>query len=178
MTSISISALAGAFALAASAAMAAPVTWTFDNATFDDGTSITGSFVYNANSNTFSDINVMSSLFTYSAVTADSDQNLATLVTKSSGDLTGEGSLVLEFFPSLSDAGGIAALVNLSSYEGTCRDATCSGSDLIAFRDVADNSSITGASSSVSAVPVPAALPLLAGGLGLLGLVRARRKSA
>lgn len=48
MTSISISALAGAFALAASAAMAAPVTWTFDNATFDDGTSITGSFVYNA----------------------------------------------------------------------------------------------------------------------------------
>jgi hypothetical protein len=36
-------------------AYAIPVTWTFQNATFDDGGTIDGSFVYDADSNTLSD---------------------------------------------------------------------------------------------------------------------------
>ena len=42
----------------ASIAQAAPVTWTFNNVVFDDGTQLTGSFTYDIDTNTTSDINI------------------------------------------------------------------------------------------------------------------------
>jgi hypothetical protein len=47
--------------LAASTAFATPVNWTVTGATFNDGTSLTGSFTYDADTNTYSNWNLVSS---------------------------------------------------------------------------------------------------------------------
>jgi len=111
---------------------AAPVLWTFSGATFSDGGTASGSFVYDADTNTYSSVNVTTTagsvlltganlLYVAPGLPASSADVLT--VASSSANLTGVRGLSLSFSPALSDLGGTVSLTGL---EATCADATCS----------------------------------------------------
>lgn len=70
---------------------------------------------------------------------------------------------------------GVAALLELGGIVSSFLEITATGT-FWADGFISGNDSFTAAQINVSSVPVPAALPLMAGGLGLLGLVGRRRK--
>ena len=135
--------LAGLFllcAVMAPRAAADGVTWTLEGLVFSDGATATGSFVYDATTNTFSSIDIVTSstsLFggaTYTAVDPGFGPypfDVAFVPNASAPDLTNTPVLELEFFTStaestfesLTNAGGtVIADVN----ELNCANATCS----------------------------------------------------
>ena len=155
-------ALAGAACafLLAGFALAEPVVWTLNGVTFNDGGTASGSFTYDAGTNTFSSINITTTMgsirggATYTFVcTAPCDgvtpsSNLSLMLTLSSAvDLTGSPGFALGFSSGLSDAGGSVALS--SGIEAACSNATCTSS--------------SGATRTISAGSVFAFAPPLAG---------------
>lgn len=113
---------------------AIPVTWTFKNAAFTDGGTITGSFVYDADQNQFSNINVtttpgtgnLATTATYVAYDPAVVRSSVTLafVTLSSGDLTGTRVLVVLMGAAMTNAGGDIPIVGRTS-ESICQTPTC-----------------------------------------------------
>ena len=155
------------------------VTWDLSGVTFNDGGTATGSFVYNADTNTVSSVDIVTTPGLrfggedYTAVDPGYGPFPDEIVFVTSGslaDYTDTPALDLLFDPSiLTDAGGTIAL-NLLSEEAACADATCRmGTE--AFREVTAG----GVSSAVTSTPEPSTLLLL--GAGLLGLfLVAKRK--
>ena len=155
-----------------SVASADGVTWNFSGVTFSDGGTITGSFVYDATTNTVSDINVTTTLgtafggATYLATDPGFGPRPVEIVLvpdPTLSDFTGTLALNLDFLTGLTNAGGA---VLLGGAEDTCADPGCThaGSDI---RDI-----IAG---EVVSSPEPASLLLL--GLGLLGVARAPKRN-
>ena len=159
---------------------AAVVTWQLVSVTFDDGGVATGSFDYDADTDTFSAINIDTSggtnpdfLNTPSYGIWGGDpfttlpQVFSTLQTSwpDLTDLTGAFVMGLILGSPLTNAGGtIPVELTFRSGEGICSEATCDAA-ITKYRD------ITGG--SVSTVPVPAAAWLFGSGLiGLIGVVR------
>jgi hypothetical protein len=157
-------------------AQALSVLWTLQDVQFEDGGSATGSFVYDADINTYANISVTTT--TGSATTGgtvslllDGDANGAAVVPLQ-GDLTGATLLQLLFQAPLTNAGGVVALVDPffapnSSSEGRCSNASCSSASFARFMASGD---VVGAP-----VPVPATGALLAAALAALG-PRVRRR--
>lgn len=148
--------IGAAFLLAASAAQAAPLTWTISGV-FEDGSQISGSFAYDADTNAYSAIDIVTESFgpfgyAYgqmplmpgSGVTGNQDQ--LQLV---SG--FGDDQLFLLFGAPLTSAGGV---IGVSGFE-----------ELFGAQSGQRNTAVA----SVSA-PAPPAVPLL-GIMGRLGLV-------
>jgi hypothetical protein len=116
---------------------AAPVTWKVTGQ-FSDGGSLSGTFVYDAATNLYTNVNVTTTAGsvrggnTYRFVcgqdvpTCDGLAPTASAVltlTSSAGDQTGLPGLSLAFSPSLASLGAVA----LSSLEANCSNAACSG---------------------------------------------------
>jgi len=112
-------------------ASAAPVTWYLQGVTFVDGGTATGSFVYDANTNTYSSINITTTSgatlqgFTYAFYDPTfSDATIVDFVTSNNPNKTGTSYLELDFTPPLTNAGGTIPLNN-ASVEFTCINAAC-----------------------------------------------------
>lgn len=114
----------------AAPALAVPVTWTLNGVAFSDGGSATGSFIYDADTNTFSSINVQVSggslpALTYIAPHPVAQASIVALLPTASGDFTGVRVVVFGPIGGLTNAGGTLTL-NTAPVEGTCTNPTCS----------------------------------------------------
>ena len=161
---------------------AAVVTWQLVSVTFDDGGVANGSFDYDADTDTFSAINIDTSggtnpdfLNTPSYGIWGGDpfttlpQVFETLQTSwpDLTDLTGAFAMGFIFGSPLTNAGGTIPMGINNSGEVICSEATCDAG-ITKFRV------ITGG--SVSTVPVPAAAWLFGSGLiGLIGVARRKK---
>jgi PEP-CTERM motif len=170
--------------LAASlSASASDVTWTLVDVT-SLGTSITGTFTYNADTDIYSNIDVTSS--GGSVIPSETWTNKASfgsfncclaLVSGSAADQTGLDLLNLVWTPGeLTDAGGSIPLTD--TQQGTCASANCV--DYTAYPgdpSGGQNNDVTGYlfAGSSTPTPEPASLLLLGSGmLGMVGLLRRR----
>jgi len=161
-----------------SIASADGITWTLSDVTFDDGGIASGSFVYDALTNTYSSIDITTtsgSAFTgttYNALGGLFGSSSTGMLLGASGDLTNTDVLLLLFGAALTNSGGTVVL--LSVREGTCDNTDCSLSTL--------DRSITGGevvgTVETVATPEPSALSLLIVALVALMAVAAIRKSS
>jgi hypothetical protein len=179
---IVIAAMLALVFMAAPKAAADGVTWTLTNLTFSDGATATGSFFYDATTNTVTNINVVTSagtLFTGSSYTATAPGfppfpfEMGFVDLPSLSNYIGTPGLEIEFFTStagttfqnLTNAGGtVIADIN----EFICTDATCSTATEI--RGTVDGGTVVG----VVATPEPSSIFLL--GIGLLAFIVATQR--
>ncbi len=166
--------------LSAGMAHAAPLTWTLANVSFEDGGTADGSFVYDADTDTYSAISITTTAGTlvtpghtygFPHPLIGSSVIMSTVTALGGGDLTNEWILFLEFDGWLTNAGGTVPIkpftVTPYVYSFEAQSLNASGTSLT------DGRNILSASGSVSAVPEPATLSLVA--IGALGMI-ARRK--
>jgi hypothetical protein len=195
--------IGAALSLPSIASYAAPITWQLDNVTFAsnqtsgtgpfDGTA-TGSFTYDASTNTYSNVNITTTgsgywgtdncgdsalcgtyiraTDLYSTLSATSLQ--ATPTASDPANAIGYYGISMQFAGSgLTNAGGIVDLYTAGGTdgEGICATAACdpTGAGAVsAFRGFSGG--------SVSAVPIPAAAWLFGSAiLGLFGIARRKR---
>ncbi len=166
-------------ALAPAPASAVPLLWTLNNVTFNAGGTATGSFRFDADTSTYSDVAVT----TAGGGTLDASFDLAaggnagflSMLNAADGpDLTGAPTLRLAFLDLLTNLGGEVGLElnSFSSVAAGCGNADCSlliGG--VGFQ-LASGSVI---SEAVAQVPEPGTLAMLALGLTLFGFARRKR---
>jgi hypothetical protein len=157
------------FALSVSlAANAAPVTWTIDSLLFDDGGTGSGTFSYDASTNAYSNIDILTiagSDFggaSYSSVNPYGPNGAEYLVAMIV-PLEGAPTLALSFAAPLTHAGGIITI-------GGGGEAICGQECMIPVFGLRDISS-----GQISAVPVPAAVWLFGSALAGLGWLKRRK---
>ncbi len=129
-------------------ACATPVLWTLSGVTFNDGGTASGSFLYNADTNAFTSINVTTtpgSNFSGAAYIAFSPSHSSTnggelfFVTASSGNLSNTPSLFLDLSSPMTNGGGtisfitsfVAAGTGDDWFEGQCIGSTCAGGTIL-----------------------------------------------
>lgn len=171
----------------ATAAHAVPVQWTLDNVAFDDGGTASGSFVYDADTQTYSNIQVSttsgtslgSATFAAPCTAAPCTAAPGLVVLSESpttNDLTNVRLLVLQL--SLSSLPAAPATLPLAAArEGICPDANCTGS-VGEVRSSTGGSLVGALFVATSAVPTLTewALALLAVALALVAARRARSR--
>lgn len=120
---------------ACSAAVATPVLWTISGVTFDDGGTASGSFIYDADTNTYSSVNITTTAgtslagatynFAYAAP-ATASLLPGIILAHPPADLTGTPALNWSFSTPLSNVGGNILFAPGAS-EGTCSAPNCFG---------------------------------------------------
>ena len=122
--------LAFACSLSISAA-AAPISWFLDGVTFDDGGTASGSFVYDASTNAFSNIAIATTAGSirsgspYSAPTGIGTATIADFVDPDLPVLPGVSErLILFLAAAMTDAGGTISFTQANEF--TCLDFACS----------------------------------------------------
>jgi len=164
---LATAALAGT--LLAGPALAGPLTWTLSNVTFDDGGTASGSFTYDADTNTLNNWAITTTGgSTLGGATYDSVSNPYGFTLSNADFFFGaNGSLNpylrLGTTSGLTNAGGtVALLTGFSSYECT----NCGAYRLV-----------TGGSVTTGSVPEPAAWAMMVAGFGLVGFAARRQKA-
>jgi hypothetical protein len=148
------------------------VTWDLSGVTFSDGGTASGSFVYDAVTNTVSDVDITTTAgtafggATYTSVDPGygpfSDQ-IVVVTDPSLLDFTSPPVLDLPFTGDLTNLGGTLGLIDV--IESTCGDTGCTSPGI-------DYRGIT--AGEVVSTPEPSSLALL--GVGLVGLVGAVKR--
>lgn len=162
---------------------ALPLTWSLDNVAFTDGGIATGSFTFDADTNSLIDWNISVSggdetifpAFSYTPATIpdtgifDTGLGLSLQLFVDSNALGGtpeSRALVLSTLAALTDAGGIVALEALGRPEWESRECyNCNPYRLVATGSIR------------SAVPEPSSLGILATGLILLSVMSRRSRA-
>jgi hypothetical protein len=132
---------AALIAISARPASADLVQWTLTGATFEDGTTLTGSFVYDTIAHDYSSIDIVTAggsvapaeAWTFENTNFAANANFLFLLDSSAANLTGTHLIRLGFLSPLAPAGGTLSL-NASGafsgdFEGTCGNAKCGGGD-------------------------------------------------
>ena len=158
-------------------AHAAALTWTLQNVVFDDGGTASGSFVFDADTNTYSAINVTTTdgsvlggsvyqFANFEAGTLDAD---SVLLVAAANPGFGTPAFNMNLDEAMTNAGGTISIAMAPpplAFESTCLTSVCSS-----FFSI-DRVVVSG---TITAVPVPAAVWLFASAMGLLaGLGRSR----
>jgi len=177
-----LAAVLAAFGLSAPAS-AAPVTWTLVDAVFADGGSASGTFTYDADTNTYSAINIVT---TAGSIQSGDDYNiLAPMFVHSatrfgavpvpSPGLTGLTIFSVTWASALTNAGGVVSiLLGGGSSEGVCVNFNCS-----IFNSVGGGArAFVSGYVTTSEVPLPAALPMFLAGLAGVGAMRLKKRAA
>lgn len=176
------------------AAHAVPVQWTLSGFTFTDGGTASGSFVYDADTNTYSSVNITTTAGSVLAGASYTDESpgyastatVGLFVTTTVGDLTGTPALALFYAGGLTNAGGAVPITTTTNVEGTCNNPTCNGGT--GLRSLAAGASLNGVvvpppppPPAPSSEPVPTltvwALVMLVVLLGFVGLLRLRHRA-
>jgi len=165
---------------------AAPITWTLNNVVFDDGATVTGSFVYDQDTNLYSEMSITvaggymfdpygfplaADPFTWAEVQLSPDSSstnetrfLVRDSIRSGGSCQNYCTRQFRFVfdTALTNVGGTAnLLLGAQSYERLTTSSSSRRRDIV--------------SGTISAVPVPAAVWLFASALGGLGWMRRRK---
>ena len=170
--------------MSASAASAVPIIWTLQNVSFNDGGTASGSFVFDADTTTYSNIMITTTNgsirpgASYGGPVASGTSNFALVTTPDNSlpDLTGRPMLVLLFTAPLTNAGGLIDIqpdppITIPSFESICINALCTGGNSLTFRVTIAGGQITSAS-----IPEPTTVALLVTGLLGLALIGRRRR--
>ena len=162
-----------------SVASADGITWSLSGVTFDDGGTASGSFVYDAVTNTVSSVNIVTTAGTtfggntYTALDPGFDPPVPydiPVVPNASGDLTGTMVLDLELpMPGLTNLGGTVSLLTDVAGEDVCSNSDCSAVADTPFRMVTAGELV----SPVVTTPEPPAFLLV--GIGLVCLLGAAK---
>jgi len=162
-----------------SSVQAIPIQWTLTDVLFEDGGTATGLFNYDADTNAYSSISIVTTdallapLATFTTLLGGSATDAA-LVT-GGGDQTGQPFLQLLYFQfPLTNAGGTLYFIDpffpaASSFDGTCLNATCTSVD---YGRIMVDGGIIGSAAPV--IPVPAAAWLFGSALLAAGALRRR----
>ncbi|MCE7904045.1 MAG: hypothetical protein DYH20_15815 [Gammaproteobacteria bacterium PRO9] len=180
--------VAAALLLGASPAFATPVTWTLNNVSFNNGSTATGSFDFDRDTNTFSNIAISISAGTdygpelYNAIAPSSGNYFGAIFTTlplSFNDTPdcnnfnmascGTHALGLSVWSGqMTNAGGVLALTQQTLQH--CDSAACNSGSWSFISDA------SGTGGTISAlIPLPAAAWLFGPAMGLLGLARRRK---
>lgn len=176
MQSLRTCIIAALFLFTASAAQAVPVTWTLQNWTFNDGGSASGSFVYDADTNVFSDMFIATTNGSartgaiYGSVINGGDTAISAVPFAGFPSLLSSPNLMVMFAEQLTNVGAGVVVDVFMGQEATCNNAACT-SLAGPVRFLEDGA-------SVSSVPIPAALSLFLSSLVAFGLVARRRRSS
>ena len=173
---------------AASLAIAAPATWTLSGVTFADGGTASGSFAYDASTNTYSNINITTTAgttfgtgATYAALNPGAASSATLLLAVPSGAVTTGTRLLAVGFPSaLTNAGGTLSLIGSGSNETTCGNSGCTTAGGTARLVTAGSVTSTGSGTGTQPVPTLSnvALAVLAALLLGTSAMTLRRRAA
>ena len=185
---IAVALAVGAFAAPASADTIA--NFTLDNVTFSDGGTASGSFTLDLDTSALSNVDITTSMnidsTSFGATYNDSSTNTFTNGTTAQFEFdnlyyyfpvpfpTGEDSLIIDLpgpltAANLAGSSSFAASGSESEYFFLCGEFPY---DFCGARTITAGTLDTG----VSATPLPATLPLFAGGLGFVGYLTGRKK--
>lgn len=191
--SLALVAAIGLGCVVSTKAHAVAVKWTVENFTLDDGGEVTGSYIYDASTDIFSDILLSTSAgsvmttganFTFSG--AFGAEDTVDLYETLPSDLTGIRSLYFQLNDSMTDLGGTISIYGYDSVnfgrnivEGICEDATC---DLY-NASFPGRGPVTGSTARVvgvplAPVPLPAGAPLVLSGFLAFSILKRRREAA
>ena len=159
--------------LAATSARATPITWTLEGLDFSGGGGMTGSFVFDATTGTYSDVDITVAGPSLVTLVFDIAQGFSgpvslNAVTSMFGDGSGQPGISILFAAPLSDLGGIVSV--LSYTRGACFATT------LPCDTIVSTGMFSGTGGTVSGVPAPATLPLMGAGILATGLLARRRK--
>jgi PEP-CTERM motif len=162
---------------------ARPITWTLSDATIL-GTSLTGSFVFDADAVVYMDVNISTSggsiipttsFFQVAPCSLCSRPDFLGIVDSLAPDLTGANFLGFVFHPSLTDAGGTIPI--LQTEQGTCADFGCTLYNSYPNDPTHGSACCIDITGNVTSVPEPSSLALFGmSALFAAGALRGRLK--
>jgi hypothetical protein len=165
-----------ALTLATGTAQAIPITWALSGVTFSDGGTASGSFRYDADTDTMLDVMITTTAGTARSGTSYTqpfnglgvNDDISTFLDSLAADLTGATIMQLAYADPLTNAGGTIVIQPFSD-EGTCYNAGCTGK-APPIRQVTSGFVTT-------EVSEPTTLATLCLGLAALGFTRRRMKA-